>query len=282
MDQSRVATYEPDNSLKQGYLSIGNEIISEFITNRWLMWQLFKRDFFSMYKQSFIGVFWIILLPIVNVATLLMLSQSGILNIGEISVPYPLFAILGMAYWQIFSTGLLNCANSLSSAGDMIKRINFSRKSIVVAAMGKSIVAFLIQLLLVVVLFIFYRIVPHPGIMLLPFAILPLVLLTLGLGLIVALLNAIVRDIGSLLSVGLTLFMYLTPVLYAKPKAGLLAGLIQYNPLYYYIAAARDLALSGQIFELSGFLYSALFSIAVFILSLLIFHLTETRITERI
>jgi len=279
---NEITTYEPDNSLKKGYISIVSELISEIIQNRWLTYQLFRRDFFSMYKQSVIGILWVVILPIVNVATFLMLSRSGIFNVGDIRIPYPLYAILGMAFWQIFSTGIIACANSLSNAGDMVKRINFSKKSLVLAAMGKPIVSFFIQLILVAVLFIIYRIFPHPGILLLPFIIIPLILLTLGFGLMVAILNAIIRDTGNFLSVALTLFMYLTPVLYAKPKIGLLAQVTHYNPVYYYISAGRDLALNGQIQELSGFLYSVVFSILIFIFSLIVFHLTETRITERI
>jgi len=53
-----ITTYEPDNSLKKGYLSIFKEIFNEIKKNRWLTYQLFKRDFFAIYKQSFIGVFW--------------------------------------------------------------------------------------------------------------------------------------------------------------------------------------------------------------------------------
>ena len=53
-----IITYEPDNSLKKGYFSIFSEIFNEIKDNRWLTWQLFKRDFLALYKQSFFGVFW--------------------------------------------------------------------------------------------------------------------------------------------------------------------------------------------------------------------------------
>ena len=124
-----IVTYEPDNSLKKGYRSLVSEIIRELHANQWLTFQLFKRDFFSMYKQSFIGIFWVAVLPLVNVATFLLLSRSGVFNVGEISVPYPLYAVLGLAFWQVFSTGIIACANSLSNAGEMVMRINFSKKS---------------------------------------------------------------------------------------------------------------------------------------------------------
>ncbi|GAI82232.1 unnamed protein product, partial [marine sediment metagenome] len=100
-----IKTYEPDNSLKKGYFSIFKEIFSEIRKNRWLTYQLFKRDFFAMYKQSFFGVFWALIIPLVSVGTFIILNQSGIFTFGDIEVPYPIYAVLGMAFWQLFSTG---------------------------------------------------------------------------------------------------------------------------------------------------------------------------------
>jgi lipopolysaccharide transport system permease protein len=115
-----------------------------------------------------------------------------------------------------------------------------------------------------------------------PLFALPIVLLTLGLGLIVALLNSIVRDTGNLLGALLSFYMYLTPILYAKPSTGILHHLANINPMYYFIAAGRDMVLTGHLNEPVGFFYSCLFAAVVFFLGLMVFHLTETRITERI
>lgn len=277
-----MVTYEPDNSLKKGYLAIFKEIFEEIKQNRWLTLQLFKRDFFAMYKQSFIGIFWIFIMPIINVGVFVMLNRSGIFNFGVINVPYPLYAILGMAFWQLFSTGVLMCGSSLTGAGDMITRINFSKKSLVIAPIGRSLVSFLVQFILVGILFIIYKIIPSKGMLLIPIVIIPIIFLTLGIGFIIALLNAIVRDAGNLLSISMMLLMYLTPVLYAKPQLGILTQITKYNPMYYMISTGRDLILNNTISEPKGFLFSVVISFILFITSLVAFHLTETRITERI
>jgi lipopolysaccharide transport system permease protein len=246
------------------------------------MYQLFKRDFFAMHKQSLIGLLWIFVVPIINVVVFAMLGRSGIFNFGDINVPYPLYAVLGLSFWQIFANGIISCGASLMSVGDMVTRINFSKKSVVLASMGRGVISFSIQLSLVIVLFIIFRVVPAPTALLMPLFAIPIILLTAGLGLILALLNSIIRDTGNLLSVSITFFMYLTPVLYAKPKIGLLASLTNYNPMYYLIAAGRDTVLFGHMTEPVGFLYSSIFSVFVFIMGLVFFHLTETRIAERI
>lgn len=107
-------------------------------------------------------------------------------------------------------------------------------------------------------------------------------LLTLGLGFMLALFNGIVRDIGNVLSLLLTFLLFLTPVLYAKPTTGILATLTNYNPLYYLALAPRDLVLTGTISEWNGYLIASVISVIVFIVCLVVFHLTETRVAERI
>ncbi len=277
-----VTTYEPDNSLKKGYLSIFREISNEIKKNRWLTYQLFKRDFFAIYKQSFIGVLWAFIIPLVSVGTFIILNRSGIFNIGDIDVPYPIYAILGIAFWQLFATGLIAGSNSLVKAGSMIVKINFSKKSLVMASAGQSIISFLVQCILVGILFACYRITPSIAILLIPIVIIPIMLLTLGLGFILSLLNGVFRDIGNILSVLVTFLMFLTPVLYTKPTTGILVPITKYNPLYYLISAPRDLVLMGTISEGKGFLISSILSLVIFVVCLVVFHLTETRVAERI
>jgi len=277
-----ITTYEPDNSLKRGYLSIFMEIFNELKKNRWLTYQLFKRDFLAVYKQSFVGSFWALIIPLVSVGTFIILNRSGIFNIGDINVPYPIYAILGMAFWQLFSTGLIASANSLLAAGTMLTKINFSKKSLVIASLGRSIVSFLIQFILVSFLFVCYGIVPSAAIFLIPIIVLPILLLTLGLGFIVSLINGVVRDIGNVLGILMTFLMFLTPVLYAKPRIGILGSFSNYNPLYYLVSVPRDLVLTGTSSEWTGFFITSIISIVIFIVCVVIFHLTETRVAERI
>jgi lipopolysaccharide transport system permease protein len=281
MDKT-ITIYEPDNSLKKGYLSVFGEIFDEIIENRWLTYQLFKRDFFSMYKQSFIGILWAVIIPIVSVGTFIILNKAGIFTIGDINVPYPIYAVLGIAFWQLFSSGLVIGSNSLVRAGSMLVMINFSKKSLVIASMGLSGFPFLIQFVLVGILFVFYGITPSIAILLVPIVIIPILFLTLGLAFLLSLLNSVLRDIGNILSLLLTFLMFLTPILYTKPKTGILMQITKYNPLYYMVSTARDFILTGSIAEPTGFLISTAVAFVIFMICLILFHLTETRISERI
>jgi len=275
-------TYEPDNSLKKGYSALFREISNELKENRWLIFQLFKRDFLALYKQSFVGILWAVIIPLVTAGTFVVLNGAGVFNAGSIPVPYALYAVLGIAIWSLFSTGLVAGANSLVAAGQMITKINFSKKSLVIASMGQIVLSFSIQLCLVVVLLAYYRFVPSAAIVLIPLLVIPLVLFTLGLGFLLSFLNAILRDIGNVLSVLVTFLLFLTPILYAKPTEGVLSIVTTYNPLYYLVVVPRDLALTGTTSGWNGFALASALAAGVFVLCLIIFHLTETRVAERV
>jgi len=122
-----ISVYEPDNVLKQGYFNIFKDIFTEILYYRWLTLQLFKRDLFALYKQSFLGIFWAVIIPLVSIGTFVILNRSGIFSIGEINTPYSIYAILGLTFWQLFSTGLVASSNSMVKAGSFIFLFRFRR-----------------------------------------------------------------------------------------------------------------------------------------------------------
>jgi lipopolysaccharide transport system permease protein len=190
--------------------------------------------------------------------------------------------MLGLAFWQLFATGIVASSTSLVKAGSMLVKINFSKKALVISSMGQTLVSFLIQLALALIFFAFYRVVPNIAILLIPILIMPMVLITLGLGFILSILNGVVRDFANLLPVLLTFLLFLTPILYVVPATGILARISMYNPVYYLVSVPRDLALTGATTEWMGFLVSSILSIIIFVACLVAFHLTEARIAERI
>jgi lipopolysaccharide transport system permease protein len=107
-------------------------------------------------------------------------------------------------------------------------------------------------------------------------------LFTLGLGLILSLINGIIRDIGNVLAIVVTFALFLTPVLYAPAPSGLLRDVTRYNPLFYLVSTPRALFLREGTCNWEGFLIVSAVSIILVTVCLVVFHMTETRVTERI
>ena len=288
-----VATYRPDNPLRRGYFALLGDIARELWLSRWLTFQLFRRDLAGFYKQSSLGLFWVIVMPLITIGSFVFLRDTGVVSVGAIGVPYALYAAVSVAVWQLFARGVVAGSGALASAGEMLKQVNFSRKSLVIAVMGQPLLSFFVLLVAVGGLLIFnvargFEYLPGLGVLLFPLSLIPIALLTLGLAFLVALVNAVSRDVSSLLTVALTFLMLVTPILYERPTSGgsvardISILLSEYNPLYYLVVGPRELLLHGQMAHVEGFLISTAIAWSVFVIGIVSFHLAEARVAERV
>ncbi|MBN2457214.1 MAG: ABC transporter permease [Sedimentisphaerales bacterium] len=249
---------------------------------RELMWRLFRRELSAHYRQSVFGYVWAVAPAIVTVVTFTYLNRSKILPIGETNLPYPAYVLLGVSVWQLFATGLSKTAQSLVQSRSIIIHINFSRETLVLAVFGESVFNFLIRMVLIVAVFAWFRVVPVWTVFLVPFVLLPLALLTVGFGFILAFTNGVFRDIGNSLTVVLTFAMFLTPVVYPPPTQWPKVLLNYVNPVSPFIIATRDLTTIGVLSQPYGLLWASVFSLLVYLVCWRVFHLAMCRVAERV
>lgn len=255
----------------------------ELVSARELTWRLFVRDFSAKYRQSVLGILWAVLMPLAIVCMFIGMRGSGVLSIGDVGVPYVLYAVVGITIWNLFTVGLTAAVNSMIQAGPMVVKINFPKSAVVLAASGQGLVEFIIRTVLITFVFVYYGIAPSPlgataGVLLL----LPIYLLTLGLGFVFSLVAGVLRDITSVLNIVLMTGMFLTPILYPITGESLLAKANVYNPFNYLVNVPRDYILSGTAAGLTGFWASAAVSMVIFFLGWRLFYLAQTKIAERI
>jgi lipopolysaccharide transport system permease protein len=281
MAVQQVRVYSQDTLARHGW-SVLREMINEQVSSRELTWRLFVRDLSARYKQSILGFLWAFLGPLATVAAFVLLNQSGILEIGKTIIPYPAYALLGVTIWQLFATGLALGAGSIVAGGSIVVKINFPKECLVVAAIGQSLFDFLVQSVLLAIVFVWYHFIPSWQAIFLPVMLLPLVALTLGLGLLLSLLNVVIRDVEKSLGMLTTLLLLVTPVMYPIPSQGLLAQISRWNPLVPLIIAPRDLVITGQLLLSASYLFASFFSFAFLLIAWWLFHLAEKRIAERV
>jgi len=126
---SNVKIYEAQR--RKFFLLIYFEMIGELFTAKSLGVRLFKRDFSAKYRQSFLGVLWVVIAPVFSVSIFWMLNKSGVINAGNLRIPYVVYALYGITVWNLF-TGIVNNLNgSINTAAGFITKINFPRVAIV-------------------------------------------------------------------------------------------------------------------------------------------------------
>ncbi|MFO7606572.1 MAG: ABC transporter permease [Desulfurivibrionaceae bacterium] len=281
-NNSHVTIYEPNHILKAG-IRVWGEMIREIITFRGLIWRLVVRDISARYRQSLMGVFWAFLTPLVMMFVFVWVRNKNFLPIGDTNMPYAAFVFLGQVVWLLVAQGLTTTSGSLVAAGAMLTKINFPKEVLIVSAVGQTIFEFLLRIPLLVIVFIWTGFIPEPTILLLPVVLLPLVFLVVGLGFILALFNAVLRDISSILTIVINLGMFATPVIYPPPTSWPLSFLINHvNPVSGFIIAARDLATTGYLTQPWSFLSAVILSLTIFLIGWRLMHLVEPKIAERV
>jgi lipopolysaccharide transport system permease protein len=257
-------------------------MIRDVVSSRELIWRLFTRDFAAKYEQSALGYLWALGPPVVTVAIFTFLARNRVISVGETALPYPVFVLLGLTVWGLFSGALMAITSSLTSASNVIKKMNFPREALVFAALGQALVDTLIRSILLALFLVWYGVPVRWTIALIPLLFVPMLMLTLGAGFLLATLNAIIRDVSSALGLALQFAMFLTPVVYPAPKQWPFILINYLNPVSAFVVAAQDLVARGELTMPATLLSSSLFGLAMFLLGWRIFRLAQPIVGERI
>ncbi len=256
-------------------------MIQGIFRNRELIAQLVKRDFVVRYRQSYLGYVWALLPQLVTVGIFGVLSSHRVFDMGDTPVPYVVYALWNVSVWQLFSNCIVSCTSSLSAAGSLVTKVNFSKEALVVASLGMPIFDFLIRLVPISIVFIWYEAVPTPGFILVPLVLCLLVLMAAGVGFYCSLINLVLRDIGNLVSMIMTFGIFSAPILYPPPSAFPFSLVNDLNPISPAIKAMQDLLWRGAVTEPVSLFVVALLSVLFFLSGLKFFQVALPRITER-
>lgn len=250
--------------------------VRELWQYRELLYFLVWRDVKVRYKQTLLGAAWAVLQPMLMmvVFTVFFGRMAGVSS-GDL--PYPIFCYLGLLPWTFFSTAISNAGNSVVGSERLITKIYFPRLAVPFAAVGASVVDFLIALVLLVIMMFWYGV--HPGIssLMVPVIFVIIMLLAMGVGTLLAGLNVAYRDFRYVIPFLVQVWMFATPTIYMQPgkvSGGSLHALLALNPVTGLIAAFRAACRGGDI-PWAQFGLSAACAVIVFLAGCLHFRRME-------
>ena len=206
--------------------------LTELIHYKDLFYILAYRDLRVRYAQTFLGLFWALLQPLVTLAIFTVVFGRAV-QVDTGGIPYPLFAITGMAAWTYFAFVMKESGNSIISAQQMVKKIYFPR---LVIPLSKAVVGFVdfgIALLLMAGLMAYYGYAPTEKIIFLPLFILLTVLAALSVGIWLSALTIRYRDFQHVVPFLVQFGLYATPTAY--PAEAVINNLPPWAVVLYYL-----------------------------------------------
>lgn len=215
------------------------EDLKEIWEYRGLLYFLSWRDLKVRYKQTAIGVAWVVFQPFITMVVFTVFF-GGLLKVPSDGIPYPIFVYTGLLFWQFFSGSLSEISNCLLSNKNIITKVYFSRMIIPLSIIITKLVDFFVAALVLVGMMIFYHYTPSfLGLLILPLLVVVSAASALGLGLIFASINVKYRDIKYVLPFFIQILMFITPVIYPASIAGKYSKLLALNPMTGAINTAR-------------------------------------------
>lgn len=253
-----------------------------------LIWLMTKRSFTVSYKQTILGPAWLIINPLLS-SIVYSVVFGRIAGLSTEGLPRLLFYLTGSAIWAFFSTCLTGNASVFVNNASLFGKVYFPRLAVPVANVLSAVIRFLIQLLLVLLVFLFYllrgQVQLHPaGWLLIPVILLQLGLMGMGCGIIVSSLTTKYRDLSVLVSFFTSLWMYATPVVYPLSQVTEtgLQKLMLLNPVTAPVELFRRAVLGVGTAEPLALIWSWAFTILVLVIGVLLFNRIEKNFMDTV
>jgi len=200
-----------------------------------LIYMFVKRDFVSGFKQTILGPLWFFINPVFTTIVYLVVF-GGIAKLPTDGIPQVLFYLAGITLWNYFSSCLLGTSNVFTGNAAIFGKVYFPRLVMPLTIVISNLMKFGVQFALFLAAWVYYliqaKIEPNIWILATPLLILLMAAFALGMGMIFSSLTTKYRDLQMLLSFGVSLLMYATPVIYPiSALSGIWKKLAMYNPL---------------------------------------------------
>jgi ABC-type polysaccharide/polyol phosphate export permease len=253
-----------------------------FWRRRDLLWHMTIRHLRGQYKQSVLGYAWAFLNPLSQLV-ILSFVFSTIIRVPTGDIPFPLFFFTGLIPWIFFSTALASGTDSVVNASALVTKVYFPREVLPTAAVLTKIVDLGLGLLILMGLMLYYGETPGATAAWLPLLFGIHLVFTIGLTFPLAALNLYFHDVRFLVGVVLTLWFYMTPVIYPVdivPEKYL--WIFDINPMSLFINAYRRVLLEGEAPGIEKVLAGAAIAAVTFIVGYFLFKRMEKGFADSI
>jgi lipopolysaccharide transport system permease protein len=256
-------------------------MVRDLFASRELAWQLMIRDISAKYRQSLLGVLWAFIPPVITAIGFTLAKSTGTVNIGTTDLPYPAYVMFSMSLWQTFVESITGPVQAVGSAKGMLSRINFPREAIVLAQLGQVFFNFGIKLILIIGLFLYFKMPVTWSILIAPVALVHLIVLGTFIGILLAPIAVLYQDFSMALTMVTGLWLFITPVVYAAPTHGWFATIVRFNPATALLVTTRELATTGIVSDPAGFWVASAFGIVGLLIAWLLYRLAMPYVVER-
>lgn len=238
-----------------------------------------RRDFVTVYKQTILGPLWFFIQPILTTITFTIIFGT-VAQLSTDGAPKVVFYMAGITLWNYFSSCLSSVSGVFNANAGIFGKVYFPRLIMPLTIVISNLMKFGVQFLLFICFVLYFvlqdQIQPNIWILLTPYIIVLMALIAMGIGLILSAMTTKYKDLNQLISFGIQLFMYATPVIYPSSSVPEdYAWIVNFNPLVGLFDYMRYAYLGIGQFSMASLLYPTVFSVCVLAVGVVIFNKTQ-------
>ena len=239
-----------------------------------------RRDFVALYKQTILGPLWFIIQPLLSTA-MFTIVFAKIAQFSTANLPPIVFYLSGTVAWNYFSTTLLKTSDTFTQNASIFGKVYFPRLTVPVSIVISNLIQFAIQFTLLALIIIYYSFNGYDfhfdlTLLLIPVMLLILAGLGLGFGILISSLTTKYRDLKQLISFGVQLWMYITPIIFPLSSvSGKYRIFFVMNPLTGIVETFRTILLGVGHMNYFYLGYSAAFMVVLLVIGVIMFNRIE-------
>lgn len=258
---------DDQDSFKKTFTSLKNY--------RYLLYDLVSRDIKTKYRRSVLGILWSVLNPL-----LMMLVLTAIFsNIFKFQIEdFPIYYLTGYILFNFVSESTNFAMTSIIYSAGLIKKVYIPKILFPLEKCLFSLVNLCFSLIAAVIVFVILGVDPHWTLLMFPLPLIYLFIFNLGVSLILATMNTFFRDVGYLYGVFITVWMYLTPIIYPITiLPGWMQSIVRINPLTHFVEYFRNVTIYGTLPTLGENLICLAYSLTFLVIGLLVFQKKQNK-----
>ncbi|ADU27072.1 ABC transporter permease [Ethanoligenens harbinense] len=228
--------------------------LKNFKKYSYLLQQLVIRDFKVKYKRSILGVLWSVLNPLLTMIVLTVVFEGVMQLRGNSTIKsYPVFLLSGLLFWNYFSEATSLAMGAVVNNFNLITKVYMPKYIFPLSKVLSSAINFVFSLVALYVILFFQPVQVTWLHVFLPLDMIYVIIFAMGVALFLSAITVFFRDMFYIYSVVITMWMYMTPIIYSidtiqnSKYHWFMMPLMKLNPMYYYITYARNIILDGQL-----------------------------------
>lgn len=278
---SKIAVYSSESVLRSPK-KFFSSAFSDLWQARHISSQILKRSLRQTYRQTLFGYLWGMLPAVALGLAMSIASSSKVVSVGDVGIPYPAYVVISMVLWQTFIEAANGPLGGLAVFRPMLTRVLFPKEAIFLCKIGEVIFNFGLKMAVIIGVFVWFDIPVQSSVLLFPFAVLSIIVLGSAVGILLVPVGIIMEDVKKAMPIVFFLGMFVTPILYAPPKTGVLSTIVGLNPVTPLLVTARDFLIGQEPEMMTEFLLTSASAAVLFLVSWVFFRLAMPYVIDRL